>query len=197
MPEIAPATAPLPPTAAAARDLARRRPKKVRQGKHLVDPVPVARLQRYAIVTVLVGIVIYFSFFALAIAGTAGRGQGTVMIGVMFVNVLLFLSGIATIVVAAMLAYRLKYNVLSIVFICLLMLIPLVGLLLLLSINGRATTILRVTGAQVGLIGVSKAEMPKLYEGTCAHCGYDLLQLGSADRCPECGTSVSESLTRT
>ena len=48
------------------------------------------------------------------------------------------------------------------VIVCILMLIPIIGLILLLFRNARATKVLRQAGLNVGLLGVSQADIDKL-----------------------------------
>ena len=71
------------------------------------------------------------------------------------------------------------------------MIVPLLGLILLLLANIRASALLRANGVRVGLLGVPPAEMQKLVIGACPSCGYDIRGLLSP-QCPECGTVLPD-----
>jgi len=68
-----------------------------------------------------------------------------------------------------------------------LMLIPLINLVILLVGSSQATSMLKMAGAKVGLMGVHKSEYPKLRDGHCRGCGYDRTGLEMLQECPECG----------
>lgn len=105
----------------------------------------------------------------------------------MFAGIFYLAVSVTTIVLVGRLAYLCGYNLAVVIIACLCMVIPLIALLLVLSINSKATTLLKLTGVRVGLLGASAKEMEKLYEGSCINCGYCVRDLKS-DRCPECGT---------
>jgi hypothetical protein len=68
--------------------------------------------------------------------------------------------GVAQIVFVFMLAMRV-YSTVAGIFLGLLAFIPCLGLLILLIVNGRATTILTANGYKVGLMGADLAEIPR------------------------------------
>ncbi|MFG0246787.1 MAG: hypothetical protein ACF8MF_12140 [Phycisphaerales bacterium JB052] len=67
--------------------------------------------------------------------------------------------------------------------------VPLLSLIILLVINGKANTMLKQTGVKIGLMGVSKSEYPKLMPGHCRFCGYNREGLDPDAACPECGNT--------
>lgn len=110
------------------------------------DVLAVARFQK----VVLVCILIYF----VAILGQGAIPQA-------FRLILLLTVGIAAIV-GAVFVFRLAIRVYGTVTgICLgiLSLVPLIGLVVLLSVNGKATRILRDNGITVGLLGAKRGSM--------------------------------------
>ncbi|MCA9303987.1 MAG: hypothetical protein KC996_07695 [Phycisphaerales bacterium] len=61
-----------------------------------------------------------------------------------------------------------------------------VPLLAMIACVSQGTTIIRLAGAKVGFIGVSKSEREKITPGHCRGCGYDRAGLELLQECPEC-----------
>jgi succinate-acetate transporter protein len=62
----------------------------------------------------------------------------------------------------------------------------LVPLLAMIACVSQGSTILRLAGAKVGFVGVSKSEKAKITPGHCRGCGYDRAGLELLQECPEC-----------
>jgi len=72
-----------------------------------------------------------------------------------------------------------------------LMFAPCINLLVLLSVNARATHALKKAGLKVGLLGVNPAEAERvLSPELCSACGYQLAG-NVTGACPECGEPTS------
>jgi len=85
----------------------------------------------------------------------------------------------------------LRRNIVWIVLCGFAMLMPLLGLLILLSINSQATRHLREAGIKVGFMGVSDEVVRRATSANiCQSCGYDLTG-NESGVCPECGTAVA------
>ncbi len=70
---------------------------------------------------------------------------------------------------------------------------PCISLLILLVVNGRATTTLQRTGLKVGFMGVRDDRVVRHLAGNlCKNCGYLLIGIAS-ERCPECGETIAVS----
>jgi hypothetical protein len=93
---------------------------------------------------IIYGILLYF----LGIGGQFAIGPiaGLLVLGTLILGII----GIVR------LASGFNYSVLRIILLIIGMIIPLVGLLILLSLNARATKELRASGYKVGLLGASK-----------------------------------------
>lgn len=96
---------------------------------------------------------------------------------------------VGVVVVVGRLAVLCGHSPAAVAVACICMIVPFVAIVMILSINGTAISLLRRTGVRVGLLGVPASEMVKLYEGWCSRCGYDLRGL-QVDRCPECGMMI-------
>lgn len=96
---------------------------------------------------------------------------------------------VGVVVVVGRLAVLCGHSPAAVVVTCICMIIPFVALVMILSINGTAISLLRRTGVRVGLLGVPEPEMVKLYKGWCSRCGYYLHGL-RIDRCPERGMMI-------
>jgi hypothetical protein len=158
-------------------------PKLLRQGSRLLNLVAIAKGQK-----VLLWIVLGQIAMTVVLAATSAQAPMVAMAG----SILYLAMAVTTIVFVGRLAHLCGYNIVIVIISSLCMVIPLIGLILVLSVNSKATTLLRLTGARVGLMGVSAKEMEKLYEGSCINCGYCVRDLKS-DRCPECGTLIEVS----
>jgi hypothetical protein len=74
-----------------------------------------------------------------------------------------FLLALGVVVTAAVFVFMLSlsvYNTAAGIILAIFTLVPLVGLLMLLIINGKATTILRQHGIRVGLMGADPKQIP-------------------------------------
>ena len=158
----------------------------VGRGKR-INLVKLARAQRLLLRFVLGAIGIYAGIpFMLGVLGSYIPAPGAI-IAVM--GVALLALGIASIVQTVRLEVAAGGNIVVAVLVGILMLVPLLGLILVAIVNGRATGILRKHGARVGFLGVTKDEMRKLTIGCCPMCGYPTAGLTNPT-CPECGTLI-------
>jgi hypothetical protein len=107
--------------------------------------VAVAKMQRLMLLAIL-GMI-----GAIVLAGVGGATELGVLV---LVAQVCYLAGVVTGMVSLILLMRaLEMSVLLIVVCAILLLIPLIGLITLLIINGRATGYLRAQGLHVGLLG--------------------------------------------
>jgi hypothetical protein len=75
-----------------------------------------------------------------------------------------------------------------------LLFIPLVGLLVLLSVNAEANRAFKRAGIRVGLMGVADESVRRRLLGNlCLECGYDLTGNVSGI-CSECGTPIRREI---
>jgi hypothetical protein len=161
----------------------------VGRGKR-INLVKLARAQRLLLRFVLGAIAIYLGMpFAINLLMPMIPAPA-VILWTMALAVLAL--GIASIVQTVRLEVAAGGNVVVAVLVGILMLVPLLGLILVAIINGRATGILRKHGARVGFLGVTKDEMRKLTIGCCPMCGYPTAGLTNPTTpiCPECGTPI-------
>ena len=130
--------------------------------------------------------------FAILFSGTVVRGAGSSVQAVFTIFVLLLnlVAVVGVIIASARLAKATGSNLFLAIIGGLLTLVPILGLLLLLAANARATRVLKRHGVPVGFLGVSKAQVARLREGACKSCGYDIRGL-KAGVCPECGAALS------
>lgn len=156
--------------------------KLLRHGDKFLDLVKIAKGQKALLYCVLANI--------LALVTLVGLGAANSSILAIFGNLIYFGMWIASMVFFARLALATGHHIVTVVIACIAMIIPLVGLLVLLSVNGKASMLLKMGGARVGLLGVSAREMVKLYAGACSNCGYSLRDL-TGTLCPECGRPVT------
>lgn len=156
--------------------------KLLRHGDKFLDLVKIAKGQKALLYCILANILVMFLFVGLA----AGAPAGVAIFG----NLIYFAMWIVSMVFFARLALATGHHIVTVVIACIAMIIPLVGLLVLLSVNGKATQYLKMGGAKVGLLGVSERELVKLYAGACSNCGYSLRDL-QGNLCPECGKPVT------
>lgn len=137
--------------------------KLLRQGDKFLDLVKIARGQKALLYCVLANIL------ALVALVVGGATQSPVM--AIFGYLIYFAMWIASVIFCARLALAIGHHIVEVIIACACMIIPLVGVLLLLSVNGKATMLLKMGGAKVGFLGVSAREMVKLYAGACSNCG--------------------------
>jgi hypothetical protein len=112
----------------------------------------IATRQKVIILCILCNLAIVATNLGLNAAGAAP--------GLRLLLALIYLGvGITALVFVFMLSLAL-YNVGVGILLGLLMFIPLVNLIVLLTINGKATKVLRENGINVGLLGASTSEIP-------------------------------------
>lgn len=155
-------------------------PRYLRQGNKLLNAVVIAKAQKWLLWLVLGMVITYTGIFV----GSMQHPAIALAVGVIYLALVA-----CSMVMVGRLARAVGYSWVSVVLLCLGLLFPLIGLLIVLSINGRATTLIKLTGAKVGFMGVPEREMHKLYAGVCSGCGYSLKDL-VGDVCPECGAHV-------
>lgn len=143
-----------------------------------INLIRVAQRQRTLLWIILAAVLVYPLAIALATVSPVG---GAI--------VLLFQLGlqIAGLVQVVRLFAALKTGIMLRIIYIVLLFIPLINLVVLLVASGQATSVLKLAGANVGLMGVPKSEYPKLTEGNCRGCGYDRRGLELLQPCPECG----------
>ncbi|QQS07839.1 MAG: hypothetical protein IPK69_07395 [Phycisphaerales bacterium] len=159
------------------------------RGKQRISLRGVARGQRRLLLAFLAMVLMYIGAIAL---GAGSIPVSAELFGVVrgFLLVGLLGSGIVVIVLAAMLNIAMGRNIVMVVIGSLLMVVPLIGLLLLVSTSSHATKLLKKHGVRVGLLGPSATEVERLVDGACDSCGYDVRGLTS-ERCPECGGVIA------
>lgn len=156
-------------------------PRLLRQGSKLLNLVAIAKAQKGLLWLVLGLIMMYVVQFTVISAGSPALTLAFAALYFVVMLVSMFMVG--------RLARAIGYNWFVVVVACLLLVVPLINLLIILSVNGRASMLLKLTGVKVGLMGVSERDMPRLYAGACSDCGYSLRDL-VGDKCPECGAPV-------
>ena len=147
-----------------------------------LDLRAIAQRQRELLWIILASIVLYFT------------GMLTMLdipwLGFVFLALMLLLS-IYAIVCVLRLQGALCTHVVWRVVTAILIFAPCIGLLILLGVNGRATTALQRAGLKVRFMGVRDDEVVKLLSSNrCSHCGYLLIGIPS-ERCPECGEPIA------
>ncbi|MBN1942880.1 MAG: hypothetical protein JW849_06255 [Phycisphaerae bacterium] len=95
--------------------------------------------------TVLVCVLIYLIGLIFNLADPMG-------LSTLIRGIIMFAVGLIAVVFVFMLAIKIYHPAVSIV-LCIVLLIPLVGIIPLLIINGRATSIMKQNGISVGLLG--------------------------------------------
>ena len=143
-----------------------------------MDLTAVAKRQRGLIWIILLGIVANIGAFASSgvspMLAVAGLG-------------LYLLFQLAGLVQILRLAASLQTSIFLRIAYIVLLFIPLINLLVLLTVNGQANSVLKAAGVRVGLVGVPQSEFAKLTRGNCRGCGYDRSGLELLQGCPECG----------
>lgn len=153
-----------------------------------VNLVRLARAQRLLLRLVLAMLALYFGFMFLPRL-IPYRNVMSIVFPAMLV--LFLIVGVLIIVQTVRLAIASGRSPIAAAIAGVFMLVPLVGLLLVASANGRATRLLREHGAKVGFLGVTAGEMLKLTNGYCHGCGYPLEGLAGTV-CPECGAALPQ-----
>jgi hypothetical protein len=114
------------------------------------DLLPVAQYQKGIIYCILANIVLFILNLA------AGQSQSTVA-GLVIVG-LYAIVAVAQLVLIALLAAKV-YNVVLGIFIGIFSFVPCLGLLLLLVVNQKATSVLQQNGIRVGLMGADMSQL--------------------------------------
>ena len=159
-------------------------------GRRLIDLYAVAVTQRRLILLIAAFVVLHMGFMFIAVISRVlpYNVARLVSLGI----VLGYLIGwILSIVAAAQLARRVGGGYIMVILTAFIMLVPLLNLIWLSGVNGRATRHITGAGVRVGFLGVSSADLAGLIEGACFRCGYDLRAV-TADRCPECGNFIGD-----
>ncbi len=158
------------------------------RGKKRISLRGVARGQRRLLLAFLAMVLMYIGAIVFVnLRSSVTPDMAVVLRG--FLSVGFVVSGVVVIVFAAMLNVAMGRNIVMVVIGSLLMVVPLIGLLLLVSTSSHATKLLKKHGVKVGLLGPSASEVERLVDGACDSCGYDVRGL-SSERCPECGGEI-------
>ncbi len=146
-----------------------------------LDLVRIAERQRMLMFVVLAMILNSVISFTLARTGSPITGGIWLFWGF---QVLLAVAGA---IVLTRLYMALGENPAVAVVLGVLLVVPVLGLLILIGAGSQSSTILKLAGARVGLMGVSMTERDKLKPNHCKGCGYPRESLEALAPCPECG----------
>jgi len=116
----------------------------------------IAVSQKYLIICVLIQIVAYIGLIGATASSPKSPG-GPALVATLLFSLMFWVSAIAGMVFACMLANKV-YNLAVAIVVVILSLIPCVGLLTLLMVNGKATQILRDKGYHVGFLGTDLSD---------------------------------------
>ncbi len=148
-----------------------------------LDLRTIARRQRNILWLILAQLIAYFSMIGFDVPRYGP------MVGLIPVAFYL-LTMLAIVIVVMQLMAALRIHIVWRIIAVVLCLAPCVSLLLLLSINSRATSALQAAGLKVGLLGVSDDQVVRLLSAyTCRGCGYSLVG-NTSGVCPECGRQI-------
>lgn len=129
------------------------------KGKKKAELRSIAQYQRYLIICILIQILSYIAYIVSAVALRPDvnnpAGAGLAMIGLFLI--VLLIAGLAATVFAFLLTMKLS-NVGVAILVLILCLIPCLGLIALLTINGIATNRLRNAGVNVGFMGADMSD---------------------------------------
>ena len=115
--------------------------------------IKIARHQRWLITVIIARIILLAVNFA-----TMQKTGPSIKILILAIVIGLSFAAIRAV---AILMTSMGDSVALVVICCILLIVPLIGLLVLLSINGRATKALKAAGLRVGLLGVDLSELDK------------------------------------
>ena len=115
-------------------------------------------LQKYLIMCIVAILVSYIAVILIIVVG--GRGQppqGPMLVVVLIGYLILFVASIAAWILSVMLALNV-YGTTGAVLLFLSQCIPCVSLIALLVVNGKATTMLKDSGVEVGFLGADLSQ---------------------------------------
>jgi L-asparagine transporter-like permease len=118
-----------------------------------INPAEVGRMQRWLILAILLHIILLFVWIFLLASQGQARPDPQAAVTMLPLNLARLVVGIATIVILVMLMAALQRPIVSRILAAISQFIPLVGLIVLLVVNQRATRTLREAGYHVGLMG--------------------------------------------
>lgn len=87
--------------------------------------------------------------------------QVLVAAGLSFAALVLLIPAIFMIVFLAKMLSAMNYNVAIIILLCIATILPVIGIITLLILNGNVTNVLKSVGLSVGLFGVSSADLER------------------------------------
>ncbi len=161
-------------------------PRTLKKGRKTVNLLRVAQCQRGLVLCVAA--LVFIQLFNVFVGQSLGARYGMWAI---FPGMLAYLAAsITAIVFTTRLALAMGSHPALAALGAVLMLMPCANILLLLGVNGRATSLLKKHGIKIGLLGPPPTEYPKLYQNACPECGYDLSG-NLTGVCPECGTEMA------
>ncbi len=147
------------------------RMERRRNRYHDYDQLPmedlraVAFYQKVLLLCVLAMMVLYFSIGAVSVmaqeSAKAGRTDGALLVPLFVLIAAFAATGIAATVFVFLLSIKV-YNVVVGILLGLLVLVPCLNVLVLVIINGHATTVLRRNGVYVGFLGARKRDLDDL-----------------------------------
>jgi|GEM_PF-2632027 len=144
-----------------------------------LDLVQIAKWHRRCTALVVMSLLMWVTWILLAVnISPFPTVIGTVML------VLYFVMLVMSVFMVALLQASCGAGIFSIVLYCLLTIF--FSFLVLLSSTSSAGTILRLAGANMGFLGVTKDEWDRLRVGHCRGCGYSREGIELLQECPEC-----------
>lgn len=151
-----------------------------------IDLVLVARRQRFLIWCILFEVLLNC---ILPIGGFRILPSGLPASYVLF-GLTVMIVHLCVVIGMLMLMSALRRHIIWRILFAVLLVVPLIGLLILLSVNGHATRVLKAANIKVGLMGADiEAVKRRVSMHLCDNCGYDLTGNVSGI-CPECGVSA-------
>ncbi len=151
-----------------------------------IDLVALARWHRRCVVLVLGVLTCWVVLIVMTIGGlgSAGSAGGFTDLQQLVVSLVWLGLMLTTAVFVVFVLVAMRTSVVSIVLHVLLVFF--IAPLVLLSVVSSAGRVLRLAGAEMGFVGVSRTEVDKLRPGHCRGCGYDRTGIELLEPCPEC-----------